>query len=172
MKDSDIKPQDALTVGSLRVGAAAVKLQEKAVDNNHSVIDQTQEQISKYHDNLIQCVKDNKGKYENNFYVVVLTKKERLLENVIRNYFFARSTCPSPDYDQAVYYYNSKAEELSFIWVIPDRETSIILMKNWHQVAPEERELLQFVIDFASGKLLWMCKKFNGEQDASPLLEN
>jgi hypothetical protein len=158
------------------VGAAAVKLLEKAnstsAGNAHTVIDQTQEQISKYYDNLIQCIKDNKDKFASSFYVVVITKKERLLENVIRNYFFARVSCPTPDYDQAVYFYDAKAEQLSFVWVLPDKETSMMLLQNWGKVAPEERDLLQFVIDFSSGKLFWLAKKLNGEQETSPLLEN
>ena len=158
--------------GVKTVGAAAVELQTKASAETHSIIDQTQEQISKYHDNLIQCVHDHKSKFMDNFYVVVLTKKERLLENVVRNYFFARKTCPTPDYDQAVYFYDYKTEDLSFIWVIPDRETCNLLIKNMSQVAPEEQELLQYVIDFASGKLMWLAKQRNGERLESSELEN
>jgi hypothetical protein len=147
------------------VGAAAVALQAKASNNNHSIIDQTNEQIKEYCANLIECVNSNKSKYQGDFYIVVITKKERLLENVLRNYFFARNSCPTPDYDQALFKYNAHLEEISFIWVVPDKETCVMLIKNMAQVVPEERELLQFAIDFASGKLMYLAKKMNGENE-------
>lgn len=161
----------------LTVGKSAIALQEKAsketgASSSHSVIDQTQEQLSEYLDNLKQCVYDHKNKIMDDFYVVVITKKERLLENVLRNYFLARQSCPTPDYDQAVYFYDYKKEDLSFIWVIPDKETCMMLIKNMSRVAPEEQQLLQYAIDFASGKLFWLAKQRNGERQDSVILEN
>ena len=163
-------------VVSATVGQAAVALQEKAGNDTssstHPIVDQTTAQLSEYYDNLIQCVNENKSKIAGNFYIIVITKKEKLLENVLRNYFFARISCPTPDYDQAVYRYDAQGEAISFIWVIPDKETCLMLIKNMAQVAPEERDLLQFVIDFHSGKLMWKAKQLNGESQDSVILEN
>lgn len=160
------------TVAKPTVGEVAAKLLEKADDFKHTVVDQTQAQLSEYYDNLIQCVKDHKDKILSDFYVVVLTKKERIITNVIRNYFFARITCPTPDYDQAVYKYSHKNEEISFVWVIPDRETCQLLRANATQLPPEEQQLMGFVNDFASGKLFKLAKSLNGEKIDSIELEN
>lgn len=154
------------------VGAAAVALQKKATSDTHPIVDQAQAQLSEYYDNLIKCVKDNKHKYAGDFYIVVLTKKERLLENVLRNYFFARNTCPTPDYDQSVYYYDAAKEEVSYIWTIPDRETCLILLANAADLPKEEWELLEFVNDFASGKLYKLAKSLNKEKYESVELDN
>jgi len=168
------KERKDVSASAPTVGKVAIALQEKAgnATSTHSVVDQTQSQTSEYLDNLIQCVNENKPKIVGNFYVVVITKKEKLLENVLRNYFFSRMTCPTPDYDQALFYYDAKADQISFIWVIPDKETCVMMIKNMGQIAPEEHELLQFVIDFSSGKLFQLAKKLNGESKDSVILEN
>ena len=154
------------------VGEVAAKLLEKAESNDQTVIDQTREQLSEYYDELIKCVNEHKNKIVGNFYVVVITKKERLITNVLRNYFFARVSCPTPDYDQAVYHYDAKKEELSFMWVIPDRETCLLLRANTSQIPQEELQLLGFVQDFASGKLFKLAKSLNGEKVDSIEIEN
>jgi hypothetical protein len=162
------------SVDAVTVGKAAVTLQEKAINETkaHSVIDQTEVQLSEYTDHLIQCVKDNRSKIIGDFYVVVLTKMERLLTNVMRNYFFARMTCPTPDYDQAVFKYDAAREELSFLWIVPDRETCITFKENALSIAPEERDLLKFVLDFSSGELFKLAKRLNGEKLESVELEH
>jgi len=55
------------------------------------------------------------------FYVCVITKKERLMDNVLRNYFLARSTCPTPQYDQTVYKYHRDSGAIQFLWVLPSK---------------------------------------------------
>jgi len=92
-----------------------------------------------------------------------LLKKEKLLENVLRNYFAERSTCPTPDYDQSVYKYHYDSGNLEYIWTIPDRETCHVFLNNAHLVVPEERLLLEFVIAFSNGELMRLCRKLNGE---------
>ena len=98
------------------------------------------------------------------------TKCEPLLPNTYRNYFIDRQTCPTPNYDQAVYRYNRKKEQIEYIWSIPDRETCHHLRINAMHVVPRERELLSFVLKFADGTLFKLCKKLNGEKLETPEL--
>ena len=42
-----------------------------------------------YLNNLLECVTSGRKKFNSDFFVVVLTKNERLLPNVFRNYFFS-----------------------------------------------------------------------------------
>jgi hypothetical protein len=126
----------------------------------------------KYMDNLVQCVEDARKIHFGNFYVVVLTKRERLMPNVFRNYFLPRLTCPTPDYDQAVFYFDVSAESITYLWSIPSQDTCHYLKDNALYVAPEEKQLLQFVLDFADGTLFKKAKILNGEKElATPLLE-
>lgn len=133
--------------------------------------EQKDEQLKEYEKNVEICVKDSKKKFIGDFYVVVLTKKERLLQNVIRNYFYGRVSCPTPDYDQIVYKYDKKSDSLDFLWVIPDRNTCHYLGTYSHKVDPSQWELLSFIFQFADGSLFKLAKKLNGEKDKTPELE-
>lgn len=106
------------------------------------------------------------------FFVAVLLKKERILENVLRNYFLATLTCPTPTWDQSVYHYQSATEELTYLWTIPDRETCEIFTDNARHIVPEERQLLKMILDFNDGTLLRKCRQLNGERlDTGIVLE-
>lgn len=98
------------------------------------------------------------------FYVNIALKKEKLLENVLRNYFIATKSCPTPHFDQTVYKYNAGKEALEFMWVVPDVETCLTYQENKQIIVPEERQLLQFILDFLDGNLHRLCKKLNGEK--------
>lgn len=125
--------------------------------------DQTTENLTDYTKNLEECLTESIKKYIHSFYIVCLTKRERLINNVIRNYFFSRTFCPTPNYDQAVYRYDNKKKKLEFIWVIPDRETCFLLKRNALEASFNEKELLSYVLDYADGTLYKKCKKLNGE---------
>ena len=101
---------------------------------------------------------------------MVLTKKEKLLENVLRNFFFSRSSCPTPEYDQAVYKIHKKIEKIQFIWVLPSKDTCQLFIENADIIAPEERLLLKFILLDWSGDLLRYAKELNNEQDNSAFL--
>ncbi len=153
------------------VGAVASDLLIKADTPDHSVEEQMREQLDKYDVNLIECVEKHKKEYVGDFYVVVITKKERLMENVLRNYFFARHSCPTPDYDQTVYRYDRKHDAIDFMWVIPSKDTCEYLRLNALQVPESERTLLKFVLEFYDDTLMLLAKKLNGEQINTILLE-
>jgi len=123
-----------------------------------------------YEKNVLECVDRGKKDFPEDFFVVVLTKKEPLMPNVLRHYFFNRLSCPTPDYDQTVYHFHRANDILEFIWVIPCRHTCFSLKENVAQVAPAEYGLLEFVLKFADGTLWKLCKQLNGEADESVLL--
>lgn len=106
------------------------------------------------------------------FYVVVETKAEQVLDNVIRNYFYPRISCPTPNYDQVVYKYWKKDNRVEFVWVIPSRMACHYLKANKNNIDPEEHGLLDYVMRFDDGTLFKLCKILNGEEEASPLLES
>lgn len=161
------------------VGKIASDLMLKTPDSNDPIeIQRATEQ--EYLDNLMWCVQHaikkvdcssikghdeckNRAALDGDFYVAALLKKEKLLQNVLRNYFVATKSCPTPTFDQTIYKYNAKKEAIEFLWVIPDQETALTLKDNKQIVVPEERGLLQFVLDYYNGNLHRICKKLNGE---------
>ena len=153
------------------VGKISSDLIVKSVDNTHSAEEQMREQLIDYDRNILECINIHKNIFFGSFFVVVTTKKERLMQNVIRNYFFARQSCPSPEWDQTVYKYDPSKEEIEFLWVIPSKDTCEYMIKNALEIDPSEHELRRFVLEFSDGSLLRQAKKLNGEKHDSLLLE-
>lgn len=128
------------------------------------------EMHSDYEKNINECVNQGLKDFSGDFFVVVITKKEPLMVNVLRNYFFARSTCPTPDYDQAAYHFKRSANVLEFLWVIPSKYVCMYLRENSAEVVKEEWELLNFVLKFYDNTLLGIAKKLNSEADNSNII--
>lgn len=152
------------------VGEVSSKLIQKEPETR-SPIEQMRENLTDYENHFYLCLEDGKKKYPKDFFIVVLTKKERLMQNVIRNYFLSTSACPTPTYDQAVYHYDRLSESFEFLWVIPSKDTCELFRESALQIHPEEQELLKCVLDYYDGTLLKMAKKFNNEKIDSPLLD-
>jgi len=153
------------------VGKVSRDLLLKGDKNDHTVVEQMQEQLSDYTANLIDKVEQGKNVYKGCFYIVVIFKKERLMENVLRNYFFHRATCPTPDYDQVVYRYIPEDDKLEFLWTIPAKDICFYLRDNALMVDEKERALLQFVLEFFDDTLMKKAKRLNGELLLTPMLE-
>jgi hypothetical protein len=120
-----------------------------------------------YVKNVTACVETAKKNFFGVFFVIVLTKKERLMTNVLRHYFFARRSCPTPDYDQAVYHYKSELDDIEFLWVIPSKEACLTFIEQSSSIAPTEWGLLKYVLEFADGTLFKIAKRLNNEKDDS-----
>lgn len=152
------------TVGSL---SRSLMLKEP---DTRDPIELEREMHKDYEKNILLCIEDGKKYYKNFFYIIVITKKERLMPNVLRNYFFHRSSCPTPDYDQALYRYTIHDDKIEFLWVIPSKDTCLTFTHNVTQIVPEELGLLRFILDFADGTLYKKTKQLNGEELDSPFL--
>lgn len=116
-----------------------------------------------YESQVMEAVKRGELCFEGDFFVVVLFKKERLLQNVVRQYFLPRKSCPTPEYDQVVYKYYRFENKLEFIWVLPDIKSCEHLPRLSNQLPAEQQQFLQFIKDFHSGALDRLCAKLNGE---------
>lgn len=152
------------------VGAYSLELSGKD-PGTHSAVDQMKEQLTDYEKNIHECVQSNLGSFEGDFYIVCLIKKERLMQNVMRGYFFARQSCPTPDYDQIVYKYIKEDANLDFLWIVPDDWAVNFMKNNPSSVEPDKYKLLEFVLKFVDGSLLRMAKKLNKEKKDSNIIE-
>lgn len=154
------------------VGKVATDLIIKAPETTNP-IEQMREQLNDYEKNFWECLVAGTKQYPNkDLYVVVLTKNEKLLSNVFRNYFFTRLSCPTPDWDQVVYKYKHATNETIFMWVIPSRDACEHLTANALEVVKEEQQLLRYVLAFNDGTLMKLCKDLNNEMPDSPELRD
>ena len=109
---------------------------------------------------------------DNDFFVVVLSKKERLLKPLLRQYFVGTLSCPAPNYDQTVYKYHKGHDAIEFIWTIPDRETCKYFLKYPNLLSDEEKTLLPHILAFKDGELWKKMKELNNEHDDNPVLKS
>ena len=151
------------------VGKISSDLISKPVEAD-SAYEQMTEQSSDWDKNILECVNRCKNEYEGDFFMVVITKKEKLMQNVIRNYFFGVKACPSPTWDQTVYAYNRSDDSIDFLWTVPDKVTCLLFNRYKTVIRPEEQSLLKFVLDFEDGTLLEIAKKRNGEEVTPPVI--
>lgn len=145
------------------VGKISWDLLQNADVADHSVHEQMQENLVDYEKNILEAVDRGLNSFDGDFYIVVETKKEPKMKNVLRNYFIVRQSCPTPTYDNSVYKYHRRDGNLEFLWVLPSRETYNMMKDRALEIPSEERQLLQFVLDDADGTLLKICKKLNKE---------
>lgn len=146
------------------VGQLAYDLLKKA-DDKHTIGEQTKEQLSEFDQELFKCFDTNKNRYTKVFYLVVLTRSDKHLTNVLRHTFFTRNSAPTPGYDQAVYQCHKDWPEPKFMWVIPNKDYCDYMINNKDLIHPNEYLLLQYVIDFYDGVLLKLVKKLNNETE-------
>lgn len=162
------------------IGSIASELLSKPDTKNLNPQEIQRAQEQEYLDNLVWAVKHAQKKIdcysieghekcrdrsalEGSFFVAAVLKKEKLLENVLRNYFIPTKACPTPSYDQTLYRFNADKDEIEYIWTVPDRETCLTFKENITKIVPEERALLANILDFYSGALYRKAKEFNGE---------
>lgn len=142
-------------------------------DKPISPIEYEREMHKDYEKNVWECATRCSKEFpaNSNFYVIVTTKKEKLMENVIRNYFFGRQSCPTPEFDQTVYKYRREDEDLEFMWVLPSKDTCELFYVNAVSIVEEEKELRDHIINFYNGDLLRLSKRLNKEAVSSNIIE-
>ena len=150
------KPRD--TVGKL----SAELLQQDTV-KDATAGERMQQQLHDYEAHIAEWVNSGKNNFTGDFFVVVITKRERLMPNVMRNYFIPRKSCPTPTYDQMVYKFHRKDEALEFVWAVPSMVAVKDLLKHKHDIDPSFFALLKMVMDFTDGTLEKKAKTFNDE---------
>lgn len=119
-------------------------------------------------DRLKSEIERGKKIYHGDFFIIMLTKKEKIIANAVAAYFSCSAGCPTPNYDQTVYHYSRADDELYLTWTIPSREWSFFLIENALLLDPVFKELLGYVLDFSDGKLFQKSCILN-EQKATQL---
>ena len=147
-----IKPDDAPVE---TIGAACQRLTE-VYDGMQPVVDTQKEMTKGYVSSLISCARRGEQALgrEKPFYVCVWLRRERHLNNTMRAQFFYRLTRPSPQYDLSLYWYDPKAEDLRFVWCIPDVETTHIMAHPGFLPEKDEEQLSWFCKCFVKGTLI------------------
>ena len=117
----------------------------------------------------------NKAGYENkDFYVLLTITADRVLRQP-KTIIWARRSCPTPVYKQAVWKYMTASDELVPLWSLPDQIMYYHILRNKAKFIydKETSETAKYVILDHSGELLDWVKKENGEKiDAIIKIDN
>ena len=141
------------------VGSSARELLLKP-DLKQGIVDTQREVDKEYFREIEKCVTQNPHcTWTSPWYLIVLHKKERLLENVVRRYFLGRRSLPTPQYDQTVWRYYPSTGNLQFIWCIPDKEISHQFILDPLSHGSEYDDLRKFVLEFMDGTLYASTQK-------------
>lgn len=134
-----------------------------------------------YYQDLETCVDNHKRlavfKDQPHFYVCVQLKKEKMLSALgkptIRRFFIGLLDCPKPHYGMNLYKYHKAGHALEEIWLMPDPATCKYLYKNKNLLEENQGEykLLQYYLDYKSGKLYRRMKELNNELEFTPQLK-
>lgn len=131
------------------VGQMSAELKQ---DSKQGVIDTQREMNKKFIPEIEKCIKNHKD-WTEPFYIIVINKRERLMVNVIRQYFIARKTLPTEDYDQTVFKYDPTSCNLEFLWTVPDVFTVNELLLHKNNLPEDHRRLVEFCWLFKNGRL-------------------
>lgn len=121
--------------------------------------------LTDYEDNIQQAVKAGISELgtDTDFFIVVLSKKEGVLRNAIRNYFLYRRSCPTPTCEQTVYIYHADSGVVDLLWTIPTQQACSYLYDNRLSIDKSEWELLNYVLLFREGSLDNLARRLNNE---------
>lgn len=151
------------TVGQASQEAAAQKVPEKKLQPYVDAM-----AAEEFIPNLLEAVKRGKQLFTGDFYINNAGKNEQILTNVLRSYWIPLIACPTPNFDQCLFKYHAKDEQITLIWTIPTEAGCEYLVRNRLYVVPEEQDLLGYTIAFIDGSLEKMAKFLNGEKDSDP----
>ncbi|MGD8327740.1 MAG: hypothetical protein PVF65_12580 [Sphingomonadales bacterium] len=152
--------QRAQTVGQLALDQSQKDIKADVVEIEREVHKGNKSEDS-WEAQMTTALERGKAKYAGEFFIVILNKKERLLQNVIRRYFLDRRTCPLPEYDQTVFRYDPKDDMLEYIWTVPDWQAAEDLKANRFNLSKELVALLEMVDKFEDGTLAKECSRIN-----------
>lgn len=144
-------------------GQISTDLMQRDVHSDITAGERMQEMLREFERDMASAVHSGQNLYTGDFFIVVLTKREQLMQNIIRNYFVPRKSCPTPQYDQTVYHYHRADDHLEFLWTLPSPVAIKNLLAHRHELDPSFYQLLQFVLDFLDGTLEKKAQVLNNE---------
>lgn len=148
---------DQFGCSAKRVGQAVVDILSK---DNHGIItagEITESQADKYRRSLEDAIDTGTKLYKSPFFVLVVTNKEFWAENVVRNWFVPRQTCPYastlyqfyPNHMKTLYMVDVDKGQFEIIWSLPGVQDMNSIIKTPHLYHPR---LVQWITDFTKGR--------------------
>jgi len=160
MPDSSSKRYDYDRFGSKgkRVGQAVKDILDSSTNVVTTAGDVIEGYKQKFTDELQKAINENLEKYEDPFYVLVLTKKEMWATNMVRNWFIARQTKPKAldmiaeyaNHTKTLYKVNKYRGDIEIQWSLPGFEEMKTVLNSPNTFDPT---LVKWITDCFQGNL-------------------
>ena len=113
----------------------------------------------KYIDELVKSAQEGQSKFTSPFYITVLRKKEPWAVNVLRQWYIARQSLPSPyhlrldypNHDHDVFEVDMRNDEIKHLWTLPTAQDSATILGN---AALYDSSLVETILKYNQGTLL------------------
>lgn len=129
-----------------------------------TISDLLSSEVKRYWEHVLPYLDHGKKIYPKDFYIEVNLKKERLMPDVLPRILpITRFSCPTPNHDQDVYFYNKQDDALELVWSIPSVDACAYLKNNMAELKGEDINTLGIVLDFENGNYLKLAMQLNGE---------
>lgn len=149
--------KDEKTQRSSKVGEACYEILSKPQEMQE--VGETLDAMTpRYWKELYETIYANKDKLSAPFYIVVLRKKEPWALNILRQWFIARQTKPTPaflretypNHDHDLWRVNFPSSQVALEWTLPTAQDSATILKSrwlYHE------DLVKWIVQFNAGRL-------------------
>lgn len=140
-----------------RVGQAVTDILSK--DQPTYTVEEIMEGMSeKFVQELEKTIEDHSSKFDQPFYILVLTNKEFWATNVIRNWFVPRQTPPHatkmiedyPNHCKTLYLVDANKGDITLCWTLPGIQDMNSILKTPQSY---DKQLVKWIQDAMNGKL-------------------
>lgn len=141
------------------VGAMSIKA---AQDQNQSdTWETTQQREKEILHNLHDFVEKKKVEHRSDFFIMLLSRREKILTNVIRDRLYCLKACPTPNYNQSLWKYHYLDDRLEFLWSVPPKEAVDFLSRYPIEMNDMCADVIKCVFDFIDGTLARKTRELN-----------
>jgi len=111
---------------------------EVSLEHGIKLTDQLQKIIEKHLD------------YAKKYYIIIFGTSEVASHHINRIKIIVRQTLPLPEWKQTVFSYDNRKNELNYLWSLPNKETSNLMLLN-----PDgfDKDLINYIREFLDGSL-------------------
>lgn len=149
-------------------GQKIIKHQAKNLDLEDDIIEYRKQMERDVMQDIYRTAQTSKTHtlYQNRDFYIVLGFKVQKMGQAVQPLVWARRSCPTPVYKQAVFKYKHITGTLEFLWTIPDKILYYHILQNSHKYMAnkETTDIAKFVVLMESGEMeKWVIRE-NGEK--------
>jgi len=107
-----------------------------------------------------KAIANGKKEYQHDFFIDVIWRKRRSERGGLIKQALWLKTIPTPHYNQTVYLYDHKADDVQMLWSVPDQNTCNAYYHNRNHVPVSDYPILTQVMNYFDGTLFRLVDSY------------